>query len=117
MNKILINSLKKENNSDVLFHLLKLYYGIINNYNDNLWSEELIDAIILIIKKDINIKINFVCCYLCEKIYDGKFQKYIDKLNEIGFKEILENWSVLDNEEIKMSSNYILENFYKNNNI
>ena len=117
MNKILINSLKKESNSDVLFHLLKLYYGIINNYNDNLWSEELIDAIILIIKKDINIKINFVCCYLCEKIYDGKFQKYIDKLNEIGFKEILENWSVLDNEEIKMSSNYILENFYKNNNI
>ena len=115
MNEILLNSLKKENNSDVLFHLLKLYYGIINNTNDDYWSEELIDAIILIIKKDVNIKINFVCCYLCEKLFDGKYQKYIDKLNEIGFKEILENWSVLDNEEIKMSANYILDNFYKNN--
>ena len=115
MNEILLSCLKKENNSDVLFHLLKLYFGIINNSNENFWSEELIDAIILLIKKDINIKINFVCCYLCEKIYDGKYQKYIDKLNEIGIKEILENWSVLDNEEIKNSANYILDNFYKNN--
>ena len=116
MNEILINCIKNENSADVLFHLLKLYYGIINNSKENLWSEELVDAIILTIKKDINIKINFVCCFLCEKIYNWKYHKYIDKLNEIGFKEILENWSVSDNGEIKMSANYILDNFYKNNN-
>ena len=115
MKEILMNVLNNENNSDVLFHLLKLFYGIINNSKDNLWSDTFVDTIILIIKKDINLKINFVCCFLCEKIYDGKLQKYINKLNENGFKEILENWSVSDNNEIKDSANYILDNFYKNN--
>ena len=114
MNEILINVLKNENNSEVLFHLLKLFYGIINNSKENFWSDELVDAIIMIIKKDINLKTNFVCCFLCEKIYDGKIQKYIDKLNDIGFKEILENWSISDNGEIKTSANYILDNFYNN---
>ena len=37
------------------------------------------------------------------------------KSNSSWIKEILENWSVLDNEEIKNSANYILDNFYKNN--
>jgi hypothetical protein len=114
MNEILINVLKIENNSEVLFHLLKLFYGIINNSKENFWSDDLVDAIIMIIKKDINLKTNFVCCFLCEKIYDGKIQKYIDKLNDIGFKEILENWSISDNGEIKTSANYILDNFYNN---
>jgi hypothetical protein len=114
MNEILINVLKNENNSEVLFHLLKLFYGIINNSKENFWSDDLVDAIIMIIKKDINLKTNFVCCFLCEKIYDGKIQKYIDKLNDIGFKEILENWSISDNGEIKTSANYILDNFYNN---
>ena len=114
MNEILINVLKNEKNSEVLFHLLKLIYGIINNSKENFWSDELIDGIIMIIKKDINLKINFVCCFLCEKIFDGKFQKYIDKLNENGFKEILENWSISDNNEIKTSANYILDNYYNN---
>ena len=116
MKEIIISALKNENNSDVLFHLLKLYYGIINNSKINLLSEELVDAIILIIKKDFNIKINLVCCLFCERIYDGKLQKYIDKLNEIGIKEILENWSISDNGEIKASADYILDNYYKNNN-
>lgn len=116
MNQILINILKIENNSDVIFHLLKLYYGIINNSKENLWSDNLVDAIILIIKKDINLKINFVCCFLCEKIFDGKYQKYINKLNENGFREKLEIWTVSDNEEIKTSASYILENYYINNN-
>jgi hypothetical protein len=114
MIEILINVLKNENNSEVLFHLLKLFYGIINNSKENFWSDDLVDAIIMIIKKDINLKTNFVCCFLCEKIYDGKIQKYIDKLNDIGFKEILENWSISDNGEIKTSANYILDNFYNN---
>ena len=114
MNEILINVLKNENNSEVLFHLLKLFYGIINNSKEYFWSDDLVDAIIMIIKKDINLKTNFVCCFLCEKIYDGKIQKYIDKLNDIGFKEILENWSISDNGEIKTSANYILDNFYNN---
>ena len=115
MKEILINSLNNENNSDVLYHLLKLLYGIINNSKDFSWSDSFVNSIILIIKKDINLKINFACCFICEKIYDGKLQKYINKLNENGFKEILENWSVSDNDEIKDSANYILDNFYKNN--
>ena len=115
MKEILIDSLNNENNSEVLYHLLKLFYVIINNSIDSLWSDSLVNTIILIIKKDIKLKINFVCCFLCEKIYEGKLQKYIDKLNENGFKEILENWSVSDNVEIKESANYILDNFYKNN--
>ena len=114
MYNLLIKVLKNEKSSEVLFYLLKLFYGIINNSKDDFWSEELVDAIILIIKKDINLKINFVCCFLCEKIFDGKFEKYINKLNDIGFKEILENWSMSDNGEIKSSANYILDNFYNN---
>ena len=116
MNGTLINVLNNENNSDVIFHILKLYYQIINNSKDNFWSDDLVEAIILTIKKDINLKINFVCCFLCEKIFDSKNQNYIKKLNEIGIKEILENWINLDNEEIRMSASYILDNYFKNNN-
>lgn len=116
MNEILINVLNNENNADVIFHILKLYYQIINNSKNNFLSEELVDAIILTIKKDINLKVNFVCCFLCEKIFDSKNQNYIKKLNEIGIKEILENWINLDNEEIRISSSYILDNYLKNNN-
>ena len=81
---IIIITLKTENNSDVLFNLLKLCYGIINNSKINFWSDDLVDAIILIIKKDINLKVNFTCCFLCEKIFNTKIHKYIDKLNNIG---------------------------------
>ena len=116
MNETIISTLKTENNTDVLCDLLKLCYGIINNSKINFWSDELVDAIILIIKKDFNLKVNFTCCFLCEKIFESKIQKYIDKLNKIGFKEILENWSVSDNIEMKNSSNYILDSYYKNIN-
>ena len=112
MNEILINLLKKENNSEVLYHLLKLYFGIVNNTKNDYLNSDLVDAVIIIIKKDLNEKINLVCCFFCEKIFEGKYNELINKLNENGFKEILENWSLSSNEELKNSSTYLLENFY-----
>ena len=116
MEKILINLLKKETNSEVLYHLLKLYFGILNNTKNNYLNNDLVDALIIIIKKDINEKINLVCCFFCEKIFEGKYDDFINKLNENNFKEILENWSLSFNEEMKNSSSYLLENFYNKNN-
>lgn len=57
-----------------------------------------------------------VCCLFSEKIFEEKNDKFINKLNEIGFKEILDNWSISNNEELKNSAAYILENYYKNGN-
>ena len=114
MEKTIINSLTKENNSEVIFHLLKLYFGIINNTKNKYINETLVDILIDIIKRDINEKINLVCCFFCEKIFDEKVDDLINKLNKIGFKEILENWSLSTNEELKNSSSYFLENYYKN---
>ena len=115
MDKVLINLLIKENNSEVLFHLLKLYFGIINNTKNDFINDILVESIITIIKKDINEKINLVCCFFCEKIFEGKFTDLINKLNENNIKEILENWSLSDNEEMKNSSSYLLENYYNKN--
>ena len=115
MENSLINSLSKENNSEVIFHLLKLYFGIINNTKNEFINENLVDAIIDIIKKDINEKINLVCCFYSEKILEQKIENLVNKLNKIKFKEILENWSLSTNEELKNSSSYLLENYYKNN--
>ena len=70
----------------------------------------------MIIKKNINEKINLVSCFFCGKIFEGKFNDFINKLNENGFKEILENWSLSSNEEMKNSSLYILENYFGKNN-
>ena len=115
--KILINVLKNENNLDVTYHLLKLFYGIIKNSKKNFLNDELFDCIIEIIKKNLNLKINFVCSFLCEKIYEANIQKYIDKLNDIEIKEILENWALSENDELKLSAEYILNKFYNNNHI
>ena len=115
--KILINALKNENNLDVIYYLLKLFYGIIKNSKKNFLNDELFDCIIEIIKKNLNLKINFVCSFLCEKIYEANIQKYIDKLNDIGFKEILENWALSENDELKLSAEYILNKYYNNNHI
>ena len=38
------------------------------------------------------------------------------KLNENNLKEILEDWSLSSNEEMKNISSYLLENYYSNNN-
>ena len=116
IDKILIASLKKENNPEVLYHLLKLYFGIINNTKNILINNDFLEALIMIIKKNINEKINLVSCFFCEKIFEGKFNDFINKLNENGFKEILENWSLSSNEEMKNSSLYILENYFGKNN-
>ena len=113
--KSIINSLKKENNSEAIFHLLKLYFGIINNTKNEFINESLVNIIIDIIKKNINEKINLVCCFFCEKIFEEKLDDLINKLNKSGLKEFLENWSLSANEELKNSSSYILENFYNNN--
>jgi len=112
INEILINLFKKENNLEVLYHLLKLYFGIVNNTKNEYLNSDLVDALIIIIKKDLNEKINLVCCFFCEKIFEGKYNELINKLNENGFKEQLENWSLSSNEELKNSSTYLLENFY-----
>ena len=116
LDNILRSLLKKENNADVLYHLLKLYFGIINNTNNNLLNNDFIDSLIDLIKKNINDKINLVCCFFCEKIFEGKFDIFINKLNENGLKEILENWSLSSNEEMKNCSLYLLENYYCKNN-
>ena len=115
--KILINVLKNETNLDVIYHLLKLFYGIIKNSKKNFWSDELVDCIEELIKKNLNLKINFVCSFLCEKLFEVNIQKYIDKLNEISFKEILENWALSENDELKLSAEYILNKYYNNNHI
>ena len=94
---------------------MKLYFGIINNTKNEFINENLVNIIIDIIKKNINEKINLVCCFFCEKIFEEKLDDLINKLNNSGLKEFLENWSLSANEELKNSSSYILENFYNNN--
>ena len=79
-------------------------------------NKELVDTIIIIIKKDINEKINLVCCFFCEKIFEDKNNEFINNLNKISFKEILESWSISENEELKNFSSYLLENYYNKNN-
>ena len=116
MDKILLNAMINEKNELVLFHILKLNFGIINNSKSSFINNELIDALITLIKKDISERINLVCCLFSEKIFEEKNDKFINKLNEIGFKEILDNWSISNNEELKNSAAYILENYYKNGN-
>ena len=113
MEKSIINSLTKENNSEVIFHLLKLYFGIVNNTKNKYINETLVDILIDIIKRDINEKTNLVCCFFCEKIFEEKVDDLINKLDKIGFREILENWSLSTNEELKNSSSYLLENYNK----
>ena len=116
LDNILLNLLKNENNPEVLYHLLKLYFGIINNVKNIFLNKELVDTIIIIIKKDINEKINLVCCFFCEKIFEDKNNEFINNLNKISFKEILESWSISENEELKNFSSYLLENYYNKNN-
>ena len=115
LDKTFLKLLKNENNSELLYHLLKLCFGIINNTKNILWNNELIDALIIIIKKDLNEKINLVCCLFCEKIFEEKHDDFINKLNESGFRDILENWSICKNEELKNLSSFLLENYYNNN--
>ena len=116
IDKLIINSLNNENNSEVIFHLLKLYFGIINNTKNDFINDSLVDILINIIKKNINEKINLVCCFFCQKILEEKLDILINKLNENNLKEILEDWSLSSNEEMKNISSYLLENYYSNNN-
>ena len=115
--KILINVLKIETNLDVIYHVLKLFYGIIKSTKQNYLNDELVDCIIEIVKRNLSLKINFVCSFLCEQILEVNIQKYIDKLNDISFKEILENWALSENDELKLSAEYVLNKYYNKNNI